>query len=135
MMSCCRVTSGRCLLKEWRDGTGRRPGSRWAGDANGGLPSPSPPRRLHYARRPLRAGVSPMTAPIILCGLGRTGARVLTYLRAAGLPVVVVDDRCKPGDPRLLGAQLVCGDCREADVLHRAGVIGARGVLVMTNDD
>jgi Trk K+ transport system NAD-binding subunit len=76
-----------------------------------------------------------MSAPIILCGLGRTGARVLMYLRAAGLPVVVVDDRCKPDDPRLYGARLVSGDCREAETLHKAGVIGARGVLVMTNDD
>jgi Trk K+ transport system NAD-binding subunit len=76
-----------------------------------------------------------MTAPIVLCGLGRTGARVLTYLRAAGLPVVVVDSGCKPDDPRLRGARFVCGDCREPDVLARAGVAGARGVLVLVNDD
>jgi voltage-gated potassium channel Kch len=76
-----------------------------------------------------------MTAPIVLCGLGRTGARVLTYLRAAGLPVVVVDAACKPDDPRLRGARFVCGDCREPDVLARAGVAGARGVLVLVNDD
>src|SRR5262245_35023102 len=76
-----------------------------------------------------------MMAQIVLCGLGRTGARVLTYLRAAGLPVVVIDDRCKPEDPRLAGARLVSGDCRDPDALRLAGVAGARGVLVMTNDD
>ena len=42
-----------------------------------------------------------MTQPIILCGLGRTGARVLEYLQAARLPVVVVDTGCAPDDPRL----------------------------------
>lgn len=76
-----------------------------------------------------------MAGPIVLCGLGRTGARVLTYLRAAGLPVVVIDDKRKPDDPVLRGARFVCGDCRDPGVLERAGIAGARGVLVMTNDD
>src|SRR3954451_7518763 len=76
-----------------------------------------------------------MAGAIVLCGLGRTGARVLTYLRAAGLHVVVIDDRCKPDDPRLRGARFVARDFRQPDVLSRAGVAGARGVLVMTNDD
>jgi Trk K+ transport system NAD-binding subunit len=73
--------------------------------------------------------------PIVVCGLGRVGARVLEYLRAAKLPVVVVDNKCKPDDPRLRGMQLVTGDCRDRSVLEKAGVPGARGVLVMTNDD
>ena len=50
--------------------------------------------------------------PIILCGLGRIGWRVLEYLQAAGLPVVIVDTRCAADDPRLRGARLVKGDCR-----------------------
>ena len=69
-----------------------------------------------------------MDAPIILCGLGRMGSRVLDYLRAAGLPVVVVDNACRPDDPRLNGVRLVSGDCRRRDVLEAAGVAdcGAR---------
>src|SRR5262249_8743708 len=73
--------------------------------------------------------------PIVLCGLGRAGARVLDYLRAAKLPVVVVDNHCKPDDPRLRGMRLVSGDCRDRAVLEQAGVAGARGVLVLTADD
>jgi Trk K+ transport system NAD-binding subunit len=76
-----------------------------------------------------------MSNPFVLCGLGRTGSRVLYYLRAAGLPVVVVDTRCRPDDPRLHGARLVSGDCREPKALRAAGVKGSRGVLVMTDDD
>ncbi len=41
-----------------------------------------------------------MKRPIILCGLGRMGAHVLDYLRAADLPVVVVDAVCRPDDAR-----------------------------------
>jgi Trk K+ transport system NAD-binding subunit len=76
-----------------------------------------------------------MTRPFILCGLGRTGSRVLEYLRAAGMNVVVVDNRCREGDSRLQGVRLIQGDCREMETLQKAGVAGACGVLVMTNDD
>ncbi len=76
-----------------------------------------------------------MTQPIILCGLGRMGGRVLEYLQAARLPVVVVDTGCAPDDPRLRGARLVRGDCRRREVLESAGVADARGVLILTGDD
>jgi Trk K+ transport system NAD-binding subunit len=76
-----------------------------------------------------------MEQPYILCGLGRVGWRVLEYLRAAGVPVVVVDTRCSPQDPRLGNLRLVHGDCRNKEVLEIAGVARARGVLIMTNDD
>ena len=42
-----------------------------------------------------------MEQPIVLCGLGRMGVRVLELLQAANLPVVVVDTRCAPDDPLL----------------------------------
>jgi Trk K+ transport system NAD-binding subunit len=76
-----------------------------------------------------------MDHPIILCGLGRIGWRVLDSLRAAGLPVVAVDNRCSPNDPRLGQVRLVQGDCRQQEVLEEAGLLQASGVLIMTNDD
>jgi Trk K+ transport system NAD-binding subunit len=76
-----------------------------------------------------------MTQPIVLCGLGRMGGRVLEYLQAARLPVVVVDSHCEPDDPRLCGGRLVRGDCRRREVLEAAGVRNARGVLILTGDD
>jgi Trk K+ transport system NAD-binding subunit len=71
----------------------------------------------------------------ILCGLGRVGWRVLEYLRAAGLPVVVIDNRASPDDPRLRGVPLVKGDCRQQETLEQAELWRARGVLMMTSDD
>jgi Trk K+ transport system NAD-binding subunit len=76
-----------------------------------------------------------MNKPVVLCGLGKMGSRVLEYLQAAGLPVVVVDTNCRPDDPRLRGARLVSGDCRRRDVLEQAGTAQARGVLILTSDD
>jgi Trk K+ transport system NAD-binding subunit len=76
-----------------------------------------------------------MSQPIILCGLGRMGGRVLEYLQAAGLDVVVVDNTCGPDDPRLRGTRLVRGDFRQREVLESAGLRDARGVLLLTADD
>lgn len=76
-----------------------------------------------------------MEPPIVLCGLGRMGIRILRYLQAANLPVVVIDNRCRADDERLQGARLVCGDCRQRAVLEAADVAQARGVLILTNDD
>src|SRR5215475_10118429 len=91
------------------------------------------------APRPRPAGERPgrrtMDRPIILCGLGRVGWRVLEYLRAGGLAVVVVDSRCSADDPRLAGVPVVRGDCRQREVLEEAGVARAGGVLIVTSDD
>ena len=76
-----------------------------------------------------------MEQHFILCGLGRIGWRVLEYLQAAGSPVVVVDNKCAPDDPRLGQALLVQGDCRRAEVLEKAGLAKARGVLILTSED
>lgn len=76
-----------------------------------------------------------MEPPIIVCGLGRVGIRVLQYLQPTGLPVIVVDTRCQRGDPRLLGFPLIQGDCRNKEVLEAAGAQHARGVLILTGDD
>jgi Trk K+ transport system NAD-binding subunit len=76
-----------------------------------------------------------MDQPVILCGLGRVGSRVLEYLLAADLPVVVIDNCCAADDSRLGRARLVKGDCRRRDVLEQAGAVGARGVIILTSDD
>jgi Trk K+ transport system NAD-binding subunit len=77
----------------------------------------------------------PADRPVLLCGLGRVGARVLDSLRAAGQTVVVVDTNPPADDPRLAGMTVVKGDCRRPDVLEKAGVRAARGVLLLTSDD
>jgi Trk K+ transport system NAD-binding subunit len=76
-----------------------------------------------------------VSKPIILCGLGRVGWRVLDFLQAANIPVVVIDDVCDPHDPRLSSARLVRGDCRKSEVLQQAGLDDCRGVLIVTSDD
>ncbi len=76
-----------------------------------------------------------MDSPIVLCGLGRVGWRVLECLRSSGFPVVAVDTVADPADPRLAGVRLVRGDCRNADILREAGIVEARGAIIATSDD
>jgi len=77
----------------------------------------------------------PVDRPVVLCGLGRVGWRVLESLRAAGQPVAVVDTNPPADDPRLAGLTVVVGDCRKPDVLEKAGVRTAAAVLIVTGDD
>ena len=76
-----------------------------------------------------------MNQPVVLCGLGRVGWRVLESVRAAGFPVVVIDTNVSPDDPRLRGVRAVRGDCRRPDVLELIGVKDARGIVITTGDD
>jgi len=76
-----------------------------------------------------------MEQPIILCGYGRVGRRILEYLRATGLPVILVDRRVDPRDPHLAGVRVVNGDFRQRDLLQQVGVEQARGILIVTSND
>jgi Trk K+ transport system NAD-binding subunit len=60
---------------------------------------------------------------------------VLESVRAAGLPIVVVDTNITPEDPRLHGVRAVKGDCRRPDILEQAGMKDAAGVVIATSDD
>jgi len=76
-----------------------------------------------------------MDGPVLLCGLGAVGWRVLDCLRSAGLPVVAIDLQADPADPRLRGVRCVRGDFRNRSVLLDAGIGEASGVLIVSSDD
>lgn len=75
-----------------------------------------------------------MSQPVLLCGLGRVGFRILDDLRTAGVPVHVISLN-DPGDDRLKGVTFFQGDCRRPELLERAGLKTARGVVIVTSDD
>ncbi len=81
------------------------------------------------------AGAPATDGPVILCGLGRLGMRVLDCLRATGVPVVVIDTHASPDDPQLHGIRVLTGDCRDRALLTEAGVPTCRGVLILTSND
>lgn len=76
-----------------------------------------------------------MSRPVILCGLGRVGLRVLESFRAAGVPTVVISLNIEADDPRLAGVATFKGDCRRVELLEQAGVKEASAVVIVTSDD
>lgn len=71
---------------------------------------------------------------VILCGLGRVGGRILDHLRASGHAVHVVSlDAMPEGWPE--GVGYTAGDCRRPEVLAKAGIATATGVIIVTSDD
>jgi voltage-gated potassium channel len=73
---------------------------------------------------------------IIVAGLGRVGGQAAQELRSAGADFVVVD----PGDAAARqceerGYLVIQGDATEDEVLERAGIRRARGLIVTTAND
>jgi Trk K+ transport system NAD-binding subunit len=75
-----------------------------------------------------------MDRPVIVCGFGRVGRRVLEYLRAAHLPAVLIDQNFHPSHVPP-DSRTVTGDCRNRETLIAADIAAARGVIVCTSDD
>lgn len=71
-----------------------------------------------------------MKSRIIVCGLGRTGYRILSLLRQQGALVVGVSDRPLLGDE----PDIIIGDLRAASTLLTAGIQEAQ-ILVLASAD
>ena len=83
------------------------------------------------------AGTAQQEKPVLVCGLGHTGYRVVKALRALGRPVVALDF-----EPSRLADQLVdmqvdvfYGDCRRTAILEEAGILSAEAIILCTEDD
>ena len=73
--------------------------------------------------------------PVLICGLGRIGWRVLESVRASGTPIVAIDNHLEPDDPQLAGIRFFQGDCRKISLLKKAGIDDVRGCIIVTSDD
>ena len=69
--------------------------------------------------------------PWVVCGYGRFGREVTADLRDAGLEVVVVESVARADHE----AGVVVGDAADADVLRRAGLEHAVGLVAGTDND
>ncbi len=72
----------------------------------------------------------------IVCGLGRTGQRVMALLREENIPFVVVDtDEALVERARNEGAIALCGDATSDQVLIDAGIERAAAIAAVTSQD
>jgi voltage-gated potassium channel len=87
-------------------------------------------------RRRMEKRIAQLTGHVIVAGLGRVGRQAAHELEAAGVAFVVVD----PGEVTMRhsdqrGWLSIRGDATEDDVLERAGIRRARGLIVTTAND
>lgn len=79
-----------------------------------------------------------MTDPVLVCGMGHVGYRIVQLLRRLGEPVVVVTDTTREEWRRAAeaeGVRVVQGDARDEAVLQEAGLARARALIAATDDD
>jgi voltage-gated potassium channel len=89
--------------------------------------------RRHFERRRMERNIARMTGHAIVCGWGRVGRAVGSYLSGQGAEVVVVDlDAARVAEtpfPALIG------DVTDDDVLRKAGIMRARALVAAINTD
>ncbi|MEM6291707.1 MAG: potassium channel protein [Myxococcota bacterium] len=72
----------------------------------------------------------------IVCGVGRTGLHVINELLAVGESVVAIDERLDVLDElRERGVLVLHGDATDDEILSKAGIQRARGVVATLDDD
>ncbi len=92
--------------------------------------------RQSRRKRRMQERIDRLERHVVVAGFGRVGRQAAHELQEAGVPVVVVD----PG-PAVLplaaeaGFLVLQGDAAEDEVLERAGIRRARGLVVTTAND
>jgi hypothetical protein len=79
-----------------------------------------------------------MSAPILVCGLGAVGYRVVRLLGRLGEPVTVVTLEAREEQVRAVeakGARVLRGDARDETLLRVAGLDQARALIAATDRD
>jgi voltage-gated potassium channel len=87
-------------------------------------------------RRRMERRVAQLSGHVIVAGLGRVGRQAAEELQTAGVAFVVID----PAEPAVRASEargwlVIHGDATEDDVLARAGVARARGLIATTAND
>ena len=79
--------------------------------------------------------VGPSVRPIIVCGLGRVGKNLVSYLVSLGAKVACIDSAAPADSTSPDGVAVFSGDCRDDAVLRRAGVESAAALVAVTSNE
>jgi voltage-gated potassium channel len=88
------------------------------------------------ARRRTQRMIDATSDHFIICGYGRVGRQVARDLRAAGARYVVIDPDSENGDfANEIGVRFIEGSASSDEILRRAGIERARGVIACVDSD
>ncbi|MEM9451633.1 MAG: NAD(P)-binding protein [Cyanobacteria bacterium P01_E01_bin.6] len=76
-----------------------------------------------------------MNSHVIVCGLGRTGFKILCLLKEQDAEVVGVNDRPLRGIPSSSSSHFIIGDLRSPQTLIDAGIHNAHTLVLASGDD
>lgn len=85
-------------------------------------------------RRRMAERLEALSGHYVVCGYGRVGQEVVEDLQRRGRRCVVVDS-ARPSSSAGPDVPFVVGDAANDDVLRRAGIDRARGLVAVTGDD
>ncbi|AFM41931.1 K+ transport system, NAD-binding component [Desulfosporosinus acidiphilus SJ4] len=89
-----------------------------------------------YGRRKMNKKIEQLQDHIIVCGAGRVGKQVLYRLRKEGHPSVVIELREDLAQEFIEEGYLVIhNDATQDDVLKKAGIVRAKGLVTALPDD
>jgi len=92
-------------------------------------------RQIITRRRSMKA-LEKIRDHFIICGFGRMGSLICNRLHERGIPFVVVEDKPEVQDKIMeIGYFLSPGDATEEEVLIKAGIKKARGLVSVLNSD
>jgi len=87
-------------------------------------------------RRRMKKKIDALDGHYIICGFGRVGAQVAKELSEENMPFVVVDSKAEAMSAcNDAGYLYVDGDATDDDILKRAGILRARGLVTATDSD
>jgi voltage-gated potassium channel len=90
----------------------------------------------YQKRRRMDKKIRQMVNHYVVCGYGRVGHQVAKAFTTSGIPYVVIDskqDTTRELEP--LGIPYIIGDATSDDVLRRAGIEGAKGLVASSDSD
>jgi len=89
-----------------------------------------------YRSRTMRKKISKLKAHYIICGFGRMGAVIAAEFHKQKIPFVLIElNESKVSSILEFGYIYICGDATLDDILIDAGIEGAKGIVVVLDND
>ena len=84
----------------------------------------------------MRANLSSIKDHFIVCGAGRVGMHTAEKLKNSGKRIVIIENDCERAENmRDKGYIVVHGDCVDEDILNKAKIKKAKGLVACTSED
>ncbi len=84
----------------------------------------------------MTANLSSIKDHYIVCGAGRVGTHAAEKLRDSGKKVVIIENDCQKAEAmRKKGYIVVEGDCMSEEILEKAKIRRAKGIVACTGED